>query len=231
MQILIKGLQRLRRAARKKEWGDVLVLLKEASALVSVSLQEPIPNDLGQRAITLKRSLNDVRIAMDEGDDVRTASRDLLAGHGVADFDAFIKAPILLSEAKAKTDELYPSKDMKRITAGVHRLLEEFFGNSPISILTKEKQKEFLGWASRLPRTQGRSHGKNRYGQAGKTVTKAEEISKADAEDLLCLEEIRSIEGISDAEKRALLADRLVPRVTINTLRKYLHGKPPAAAV
>ena len=107
---------------------------------------------------------------------------------------------------------------MKRITAGVHRLLEEFFGNSPISILTKEKQKEFLGWASRLPRTQGRSHGRNRHGQAGKTVTKAEEISKADAEDLLCLEEIRSIEGISDAEKRALLADRLVPRVTINTL-------------
>ena len=213
--------RRLRRAARNKEWGDVLVLLKEASALVSVGLQEPIPNDLGQRANTLKRRLNDVKIAMDEGDDVRTASRDLLADHGVADFDTFIKAPILLSEAKAKTDELYPSKDMKRITAGVHRLLEEFFGNSPISILTKEKQKEFLGWASRLPRTQGRSHGKNRYGQAGKTVTKAEEISKADAEDLLCLEEIRSIEGISDAEKRALLADRLVPRVTINTLRKY----------
>ena len=34
--------RRLRRAARNKEWGDVLVLLKEASALVSVGLQEPI---------------------------------------------------------------------------------------------------------------------------------------------------------------------------------------------
>jgi len=211
----------LRQSARNKQWGDVQVLLQKASALISVDLQEPIPNDLGQRAITLKRRLNDVKIAMDEGDDVRTASRDLLADHAVEDFDAFIMAPVLLSEAKAKTDELYPSKDMKRITAGVHRLLEEFFGNSPISILTKEKQKEFLGWASRLPRTQGRSHGKNRYGQAGKTVAKAEEISKADAEDLLCLEEIRLIEGVSDAEKRAMLADRLVPRVTINTLKKY----------
>ncbi len=35
------------------------------------------------------------------------------------------------------------------------------------------------------------------------------------------MEEIRSIEGISNAEKRALLADRLVPRVTDTTLRKY----------
>ncbi|MHA6267199.1 site-specific integrase [Aliiroseovarius sp. CAU 1755] len=213
--------RRLRRAARNKQWGDVQTLLQKASALISVELPEPLPNDLGQRANTLERRLNDVKIAMDEGDDVRTASRDLLTDHAVKDFDAFVQVPVLLAQAKAKTDELYPSKDMKRITAGVHRLLEEFLGDVPIATLTKEKQKEFLGWASRLPRTQGRKHGRNRYGQAGKTVTKAEEISKADAKDLLVMEEMRSIEGVSDAEKRAKLADRLVPRVTISTLKKY----------
>ena len=213
--------RQLRRAARNKQWGDMQTLLQKASALISVELPEPLPNDLGQRANTLKRRLNDVKIAADEGDDVRTACRDLLKDHAVEDFDAFVQAPVLLAHAKAKTDELYPTTSMKRVTAGAYRLLEEFFGNVPISTITKERQKEFLGWASRLPRTQGRGHGRNRHGQAGKTVTKAEEISKADADDLLVLEGIRAIADISDAEKRAMLADRLVPRVTLATLRKH----------
>ncbi|WP_204218527.1 hypothetical protein [Loktanella sp. S4079] len=123
--------RRLRRAARNKHWGDVQTLLQKASALISVDLPEPIPNDLAKRANTLKRRLNDVKIAMDEGDDVRSASRDLLTDHAIEDFDAFVKAPVLLSGAKAKTDALYPSKDMKRNTAGVHRLLAEFFGDVP----------------------------------------------------------------------------------------------------
>ena len=213
--------RQLRRAARNKQWGDMQTLLQKASALISVELPEPLPNDLGQRANTLKRRLNDVKIAADEGDDVRTACRDLLKDHAVEDFDAFVQAPVLLAHAKAKTDELYPTTSMKRVTAGAYRLLEEFFGNVPISTITKERQKEFLGWASRLPRTQGRGHGRNRHGQAGKTVTKAEEISKADADDLLVLEGIRAIADISDAEKRAMLADRLVPHVTLATLRKH----------
>jgi integrase len=213
--------QQLRQAARRKQWDDVQTLLKKASALISVDLPEPLPHDLGRRANVLKRHLNRVKIDVEDGDDVRTASRNILADHAVEDFDAFVQTPVLLADAKIKTDELYPTKDMKRITAGVHRLLEEFLGNVPISTITKERQKEFLGWASRLPRTQGRGHGRNRHGQVGKIVTKAEEISKADAEDLLILEEIRSLAGVSDAEKRAMLADRLVPRVTINTLKKY----------
>ena len=213
--------RQLRRAARNKQWGDMQTLLQKASALISVELPKPLPNDLGQRANTLKRRLNDVKIATDEGDDVRTACRDLLKDHAVEDFDAFVQAPVLLAHAKAKTDELYPTTSMKRVTAGAYRLLEEFFGNVPISTITKERQKEFLGWASRLPRTQGRGHGRNRHGQAGKTVTKAEEISKADADDLLVLEGIRAIADISDAEKRAILADRLVPHVTLATLRKH----------
>ena len=58
-------------------------------------------------------------------------------------------------------------------------------------------------------------------GKRGKTVTKAEEISKADAEDLLVLEEVRAIADVSDAEKKAMLAERLAPRVTLDTLKKH----------
>lgn len=35
------------------------------------------------------------------------------------------------------------------------------------------------------------------------------------------MEEVRAIEGLSNPEKRALLAERLVPRVTLRTLKKY----------
>jgi hypothetical protein len=127
--------RQLRRAARNKKWGDMQTLLQKASALISVELPKPLPNDLGQRANTLKRRLNDVKIATDEGDDVRTACRDLLKDHAVEDFDAFVQAPVLLAHAKAKTDELYPTTSMKRVTAGAYRLLEEFFGNVPISTI------------------------------------------------------------------------------------------------
>ncbi len=213
--------RRLRQAACNKRWDDQQSLLQQASESIGLALPAPLPSELGHRANTLKRRLNEAKIAINEGDNVRTASRDLLTEHAIDDFDAFVQPPVLVAQAKTKTDEFYPSKDMKRIKAGFHRLLEEFVGNVPVTTLTKERQKEFLGWASRLPRTQGKNHGKNRYQQVGRVVTKAEEISRADAEDLLILEEIRSIAGVSDAEKRAMLAERLVPRVTITTLKKY----------
>ena len=70
--------------------------------LISLELPDPLPNDLGQRANTLKRRLNDVKIAVDEGDDVRTACRDLLTDHAVEDFDAFVQAPVLIGARKSQ---------------------------------------------------------------------------------------------------------------------------------
>ncbi|MGV6804162.1 MAG: DUF6538 domain-containing protein [Ruegeria sp.] len=213
--------RRLRRAARNRQWTDVEPLLRAAGDRVALNVPTPISNDLGKRATTLQRRLNEVEIAAQEGDDVRYASSDLLAEHGLDDFDKFVQAPVLLSQARARTDENHSSKAMKKITASVYQLTEEFLGDIPVSSLTKERQKEFLGWASRLPRTHGKSHGRNRFESDGKNITKEFEISQADAADFQVMEEVRTIEGLSNPEKRALLAERLVPRVTLCTLKKY----------
>ncbi len=185
-------------------------MLHAAGGRVALNLPTPISNDLGKRATALQRRLSDVEIAAQEGDEVRHASSELLAEHGLDDFDKFVQAPVLLSQARARTDENYPSVDMKKITASVNRLMEEYLGDIPVASLTKERQKEFLGWASRLPRTQGKSHGRNRFQSEGKSITKELEISQAVATDIQIMEEVRSIEGLSNPEKRALLAERLV---------------------
>ncbi|WP_170332178.1 hypothetical protein [Ruegeria arenilitoris] len=213
--------RRLRQAARNRQWTVVEPLLHDAGDRVALKLPTPISNDLGKRATALQRRLNEVEIAVQEGDDVRYASSDLLAEHGLDDFDKFVQAPVLLSQARARTDENYPSDDMKKITASVYRLMEEYLGDIPVASLTKERQKEFLGWASRLPRTQGKSHGRNRFESEGKSITKEFEISQADAADFQVMEEVRAIERLSNPEKRALLVERLVPRVTLCTLKKY----------
>ncbi len=90
--------RRLRQSARTRQWADVEPLLRAAGGRVALNLPTPISNDLGKRATALQRRLNDVEVAMHEGDDVRYASSDLLAEHGLDDFDKFVQAPVLLSQ-------------------------------------------------------------------------------------------------------------------------------------
>ena len=133
----------------------------------------------------MKRSINEVEIDVIEGGDVRSASRSLLNEYGVENFDSFVVAPVALSQAFKQVRKNYPTKSMKGNINALENLMLEYFGDIPITAITKERQKSFFVWQARLPRIQGRAHGKNRFNKIGKTVTKKFEISQADAHDLL----------------------------------------------
>ncbi|OWY14767.1 hypothetical protein B6V72_05855 [Thioclava sp. F34-6] len=135
-----------------------------------------------------------------------------------------VQTPVLLSVAIARTFELWPSKAMKGNTQAIANLAMEFFGDAPVSTITRERQKAFFEWMARLPKINGKGHGKNRFSSKGKTLSKAFEISKADAEDAKITEEIRSRNDISVAEKRALLAEQLTPRLTRATIERNQGG-------
>ncbi len=214
----------LRRAARGENWTSVQELLEKASQLIAISLPQPISTDMGRQALSLKKRLNDVEIDVIEGDDVRHASHVLCAEQGVQDFDAFIKAPVLVSQAFAQMRENYPTPSMKGNINALEKLLSEFFGDIPVTAITQARQKEFFAWEARLPRKQGKAHGKNRFTKVEKSLSKSAEISAADAHDLLVTEELRDRDDISVAEKRALLGERLVARRSFATIKRDRDG-------
>jgi integrase len=209
----------LRRASRRHDWSAVQALLQKASELVSLPLPEPMTVDLGSQAMNLKRSLNDVEVHVLEGDDIRPSSADLRAAHGTGDFDTFVQAPVLLSQAWEQTLKNHPKPSMKGNIDAIARVALEFFDDIPVTAINKERQKAFFAWMARLPKKQGKSHGKNRFKSEAAVVLKNDEIEAADAADFLVTEELRSRTDISNAEKRAILAEKLTPRLTMTTLR------------
>ncbi|RMH44606.1 MAG: integrase [Alphaproteobacteria bacterium] len=216
--------RRLRRAARRENWESVQVLLKRASDLIALPLSEPIEPDLGRQASSLKRRINSVEIDVLDGEEVRTASRPLLAEHGVDDFDGFVRQPVTLTAAFAETRRKYPKKSMQGNINALEKLMLEYFGDIPVTAVTEDRQKAFFAWTARLPRKHGKAHGKNRFTRTARVLTKAEEISQADAADRLATEEIRARTDISLAEKRAILAERLTPRRTLTTIKRDRDG-------
>jgi len=83
---------------------------------------------------------------------------------------------------------------------------------------------------ARLPKSHGKSHGKNRFCRHAPkdpskyAFTKQDEIDAADAADEEVTETIRALNHLSNAEKRALLAEQLVPRLTMTTIRRNRDG-------
>jgi hypothetical protein len=228
----------LRRASRQANWEGVRSLLTAAGRLAGISMTEEIDADLGRQAVSLKRRLNEVEIDGLEGDDIRYSARPLLNDHGVDDFDAFVSTPITATAAFRKVRELYPSKAMQGNISALETLFMEYFGDVPMTSIHKEQQKAFFAWMARLPKYHGKAHGVNKSTKRNdekkfeKTgvmpertkITKAQEIAEADARDYAITEEIRALEGVSVPEKRARLADKLVPRLTLRTLKRNRDG-------
>jgi integrase len=210
----------LRRAARQGNWASVQVPIENASKLISASLPDAIPSSLGRQAVSLKRRLNEVEMEVLDGEDVRQAAKPLLIDHGSQNLDEFVRAPVLISHAWQQTLKNYPTKSMQPNINGIGRLATEFFGDIPVTSISKERQKDFFVWLAQLPRSHGKSHGKNRYTAKAKVITKNFEISEADAHDFEVTERIRGRNDISIPEKRAMLAEELTPRVTMANIRK-----------
>ncbi|KFE33841.1 hypothetical protein DW2_16475 [Thioclava atlantica] len=134
----------LKRAARQGNWDGVRNLLDAATKLIAIAAPEPLDPDLGRQAISLKRRLTEIEVEVLEGDDLRQCAKPLLNDTGIEDLDAFVQTPVLLSVAIARTFELWPSKAMKGNTQAIANLAMEFFGDVPVSTITRERQKAFF---------------------------------------------------------------------------------------
>ncbi len=221
----------LKRRARRSDYKEVETCLREAAISVGLDLPGDLPNDLGRRAVNLVRDLLEVEGNALDGEDVRSEAAPLLAQYSNVPVDTFVASKVvLLSNAWDKALQLYPTKAMKCKIDAIGKLAIAYFGDIPIETVSSDKQEAFFVWMSRLPKDHGRKHGKNRFCRdAPKSPekynrTKHDEIADADAADKLVFDEVRAKNNISNVEKRALLSERLKPRLTMTTLRVNRDG-------
>jgi hypothetical protein len=220
----------LRRQANRGEFDGVEAGITEAARRLNMEINRPLAPKLGRRAVDLAREILALETQVLEGDDARSAAVSLVAPFSTADVDDFIAAPITLSRAIAKTFELYPSKSMKGNIDAIAQLALAYFGDVAVTAISESEQEAFFAWMARLPKNHGKRHGKNRFcrnapkDRARSTRTKHDEIAEADAADAGVMEEIRGLNHLSDIEKRALLSERLVERLTMTTIRRNRDG-------
>ena len=220
----------LRRRARGKDFSEIEPQVMAAANSLRIVLTTPLTADLGRRATDLIRDLLALEAEVLDGADARGAASALVARFSTASVDDFAARPINLSAAIGKTREMYPTKAMKGNIDAIALLALTYFGDIPVSMIADDQQEAFFAWMSRLPKSHGKSHGKNRFCRDAPkdpskyTFTKQDEIDAADAKDEEVMQEIRALNHLSNAEKRALLADRLVPRLTMTTIKRNRDG-------
>lgn len=235
IELLEQDSLNLKRRARRNDFTAVAQPLRAAAGALGITLPATIPSDLGRRAADLIRELKDVEAKALDGEDARSAASPLVGRFSTLPVDAFLSTqPVLLSETWARALKRYPTKSMKGNIDAIAKVAIEFFGNVPVATITKQKQEEFFAWMARLPKTQGRKHGKNRFTEKArregrpvkerKQLTKQDEIDTADAEDEAVTEAIRARTDICNLEKRALLVEELKPRLTMTTIRRNRDG-------
>lgn len=225
----------LKRRARSNDFTNVEQPLRKAAQALGIALPETLPNDLGRRAVDLIRELKDLEGRALDGEDARSAASPVVARFSTASVDKFLSTrSVMLSECWERALKNHPTKSMKGNIDAIARTALEFFGDVPVSMITRLKQEEFFAWMARLPKSQGRSHGKNRHTERARRegrpveerqqLTKQDEIDIADAKDEAETEALRARTDICDLEKRALLVEKLVPRLTMTTLRRNRDG-------
>lgn len=211
----------LRRRARGNDFTGIEPQVLAAANALRIALSTPLTPDLGRRALEAE---------VLDGADARGVAGALVARFSAASVDDFVASPIHFSAAIAKTREMYPTKSMQGNIDAIAQLALAYFGDISISLITDDQQRCFFDWMSCLPKSHGKSHGKNRFcPNAPKdpekyAFTKQDEIDKADGEDEAVMQEIRGLNHLSNTEKRALLADRLKPRLTLTTIHRNRDG-------
>ncbi|KDB02247.1 integrase [Defluviimonas sp. 20V17] len=220
IEALEEEIKRLRRASRRNDFDPAHEWLAPAARTTSVTPPSRLTTDVGREVLGVMRQLVEVAIAVEDGEDAVSRSAPLVAPYSSASVKDFVQKPVLISNATEESKKHYSATVQKTVQV-TSSLLVTFATDCPVDLLTKEKQKEFFAFLSRLPKDHGRKHGKNRYNSEGTPLTKLEEIEAADQRDARIKDEIRAMD-ISQHEKRALLADRLTPRVTVANLHKHL---------
>ncbi|MHA6326840.1 site-specific integrase [Roseivivax sp. CAU 1753] len=213
----------LKANARARDFSALAPRLKDAARAAGLDLPDDLPTGLALQGATLKRQLLDIETASLELEDPRHLARDVVARFSDKPVDRFVAPSILLEDAIAETYRLYPSKDMKGNIDAIAKLARYHFGNCAMASITEAQQEAFFSWMTRLPKLHGRSHGRNRFEKTGKVLDKNAQITEADAADAQITAEIRALD-LSVAEKRALLAERLTPRLTQRTIQRNRDG-------
>ena len=208
-------------AARKRDYQLIEPELGRAADTLSIDLPTPVPSSLGRPAAGLMRELAEAEILAEEGEDVTRAAEPIVARHFNGDVRAFAAAPVLFSTAFERTAAAAASPDMRRNTEATGKLFLELMGDRPIAALGTAVMEDFLHLVSRLPKTHGKGHGRNRHAKIGKEIDKRAEIAEADAADEAATEPLRDRDDLPMAEKRARLSALLVPRVTMTTVRRH----------
>jgi len=217
--------------ARKRDYTQVDAGVRRTATSVGIDLPSDLPHAIGRRALVLARDLLEIEVKTLDGEDARAEATPLVAQYSDQTVEKFVTSKsVLLSDAWREALNLYPSKDMKGNIDAISKLAIVYFGDIPVETISKEKQKDFFVWMSRLPKNHGKRHGKNRYCRKDPKHpekylrTKHDEIAEADAVDAAIIDEVRFKNNISNVEKRALLSERLTPRLTLSTLRRNRDG-------
>lgn len=193
-----------------------------------MAVPTPLPAELGRPATSLIREIRRVEGQALDGEDARSLAAPLVERFSSGSVDDFVAAPVLLSKAWQRALELHPSRSMKGNIDAIAKLALTYFGDIPVTAISEPAQEDFFAWMSRLPKKHGKSHGKNRFCRNAPkhaeryNFTKEDEIAEADAADEEIMHEIRGMNHLSNTEKRALLAERLTPRLSLTTLRRDL---------
>ena len=208
----------LRAAARRRDNQLVEPALRRAAATLSIELPTPVPSSLGRPAAGLVRELAEAEILAEKGEDVARAAEPVVAGQSNG---AVAAAPVPFSLAFEKTAAAAASPDMRRNTEATGKLFLELMSDRPIAALGTAVMEDFLHLVSRLPKTHGKGHGRNRHERIGKEIDKRVEIAEADAADEAATEPLRDRDHLPMAEKLARLSGLLVPRLTMTTVRRH----------
>ncbi len=222
--------------ARKRDYTHVEAGVRRTATSVGINLPSDLPHAIGRRALVLARDLLEIEVKTLDGEDAGrgrrwTGKTPLVAQYSEQTVEKFVTSKsVFLSDAWSEALNLHPSKDMKGNIDAISKIAIVYFGDIPVETITKEKQKDFFVWMSRLPKNHGKRHGKNRYCRKDPKHpekyqrTKHDEIAEADAVDAAIIDEVRFKNNISNVEKRALLSERLTPRLTLSTLRRNRDG-------
>jgi len=144
----------LKRRARRGDFSEVDHSLRKAADALGISLPATIPNDLGRRAVDLVREMKEIETKTLDGEDARAAAEPVVARFGSETVDGFLESrTVRLSDAWARALKRHPTKSMKGNIDAIARVAIEYFGDIPVSMITRLMQEEFVAWMG------GEAHG------------------------------------------------------------------------
>ncbi|MDE3028616.1 MAG: hypothetical protein KGH84_09475 [Paracoccaceae bacterium] len=203
----------IRSAMRARNWGAADPVAAPTAASLGISLDARHQPSLARQILSTQLRLLELEAQVEQTcDDPLHLGQDLLDQHGLAPRREGLQAPVKLSEAIEKAAENAPEDVEKKIRT-IGKLALDHFGDIAMTMLTYGSTIGFFEAVWWMPKTWGRSHGKNRYNSVGKGIAPSEERRLADEKDARIIAEILADTSLTRADQRRKLAEQLTPRL------------------